>query len=102
MSSEFQRLFILHGKEPCACPDAERWAEWMEGSDRTVGHFEVGDYVVSTVFLGLTDGSRDGMPLLFETLIFFRGAPLNHPVRATSWEEAEQIHSLAVKRISSG
>ena len=53
-------------------PDLMKWAEWMEQKEiRRAGHDVVGDYYVSTVFLGLDYSfSGEGEPILFETMVF--------------------------------
>lgn len=53
--------------------DLMTWARWLEsaGTKRQVGENIVGDYTVSTVFLGLDhDFSGTGIPVLWETLVF--------------------------------
>lgn len=74
--------YILEGKNPVAC-SAEVWSAWFEKardsgeklgnfnrSDRHVALDQIGDVVVSTVFLGLDHGFLQGAPILFETMIF--------------------------------
>lgn len=53
------------------------WAKWMESEEgrkeRRIAWTEVGDYNVSTVFLGLDYSfsmSEDRLPVLFETMVF--------------------------------
>ncbi len=53
------------------------WAKWMESEEgrkeRRIGWTEVGEYYVSTVFLGLDYSfsmSEDAKPVLFETMVF--------------------------------
>lgn len=51
------------------------WGEWFEdksgGDRRRVAFDKVGEVEVSTVFLGVDHGARDGgAPVLFETMIF--------------------------------
>ncbi len=68
--------YVLIGQTPVPCNDLYEWAQWMETADRVVFQTVVGEYEVSTVFLGLDHnyarflGSEDGEPLLFETMIF--------------------------------
>lgn len=45
------------------------WAESFENEDRRVEYSDIGDYIVSTVFLGL-DHSFGGRPQWFETMVF--------------------------------
>lgn len=52
--------------------DLMTWAAWFEKSgNRRIDRTEVGDYHVSTVFLGLDHNFGDeGRPLLYETMVF--------------------------------
>ena len=53
-------------------PDIMKWAKWIEGMNRRVAYTEVGDYHVSTVFLGLDYSFSDNPDdvVLFETITF--------------------------------
>ena len=61
----------------------------------------VGDFKISTVFLGLNHQLGDGPPILFETMIFYGGkgghALDGEMYRATTFEEAETLHRKAVE-----
>jgi hypothetical protein len=61
----------------------------------------VGDFKISTVFLGLNHQIGDGAPVLFETMIFYEGegthALDNEMYRAATFEEAETLHRKAVE-----
>lgn len=53
--------------------DLLEWAEWIEkaGDKKRVAYDEVGDYFISTVFLGLDYSFGVGTdPVLFETMVF--------------------------------
>ena len=94
--------YILHGKIPVPCEDLMEWAEWFENADkeRVVVQEYIGDYQVSTVFLGLDHSWRDDEPpLLFETMVFWKdgGVVDDAPVdRAPTWELALEMHAKAV------
>ena len=51
------------------------WAKWFERSmlERRIAFDEIGDFLVSTVFLGLDHGLDGSTPLLFETIMFLDG-----------------------------
>ncbi len=69
---ERTQKYILEadGKTPKAVPLME-WAEWFGTADRHVADDIVGEYRVSTVFLGLDSGwTLHGPPVLWETMIF--------------------------------
>lgn len=57
--------------QPQQCASVEVWARWFENAaGRQIGHDDVGEASVSTVFLGLDHAFGGGPPLLFETMIF--------------------------------
>jgi len=83
------------------------WAKWYETADRHVAHTAIGDFRISTVFLG-TDHNYgfgdDKRPVLFETMVF---EPTDDPDlgldyvqvadfemwRYATWLEAEAGHA---------
>jgi hypothetical protein len=67
----------------------------------------VGDYLVSTVFLGLDHGFYDTPPLLWETMIFIADPEMKKPNehadfqdRYMSAHDARTGHAYAVKMLS--
>jgi len=64
----------------------------------------VGDYDVSTVFLGIDhDYFSSGPPMLFETMVFFKGTYNEcNCYRYSTWEEAEECHKQIVGFLESG
>lgn len=72
------KLFILdkHGK-PKPEPNVLKWCAWFETHDRQVDVDDITSKVyVSTVFLGIDHNfSHEGLPKLWETLIF--GGPMD-------------------------
>lgn len=87
-----------HG-EPRLEPDIRKWAEWFETADRLVARTQIGDVLVSTVFLGSDyNFGGEGLPLPFETMVF--GGPLDEEQRR--WHrrtEAEAGHKATVERV---
>lgn len=59
----------------------------------------VGEFDISTVFLGLDHSWGDGPPLLFETMIF-GGEHDGYQDRCSTWAEAEAMHAKAVEHVS--
>ena len=51
-------------------PDLMKWGNWLQTADRNVAKTQVGEYRISTVFLGLNHQHGKGPPLLFETMVF--------------------------------
>ena len=93
---------------------------WLQTADTRVAETHVGDYWISTVFLGLDHSFHHGPPVLFETMIFLNtpeaqrrpdepllewserkgalgaGDPLiEYQRRAETWLEAETEHEIA-------
>lgn len=93
--------YILKDKEPVECHSLIEWAEWLENNDnRRVAQTSVNGAGVSTVFLGLNHNFGDGLPLLFETMIF-GGKHDQYQDRCYSWGEAEAMHQKAVNLVKS-
>ena len=92
--------FILHHRKAYAVFDLLEWADWYERADRTVRKSYIGEYFISTVFLGLDHSFFDGPPLLFETMIFktsFRDDL--YQTRCTTWRQALKMHRTAKEYI---
>jgi hypothetical protein len=91
-------LYVLDGKVPRAASMRE-WSAWYKKADRRVALDDVGDTMVSTMFLGVDHNfSSRGAPILFET-ITKRGAEWGDPERYSTWEEAEKGHAETVARV---
>jgi len=92
--------YILINKKPVLEPDILKWGRWHQNVDnRRVNNSTIGDANVSTVFLGLDHGTRNGEVLLFETMIF-GGEHDQEQWRYATWEEAQEGHKEAVKLIN--
>lgn len=90
--------YILVDKKPVIEPDVIKWAEWMDDlQKRRVAEDYIGDYRVSTVFLGLNHGIGQKAPMLFETMIFGLPEDEDYCVRSQIWEEAEFDHKMAIE-----
>jgi hypothetical protein len=93
--------YILDGHEPKQTNDMEVWHRLMFGEEsdkRTVAFDQIGDVMVSTVFLGLNHALGDEDRILFETMVF--GGPLDREcVRYATWDEAEHGHAVMVDRV---
>jgi hypothetical protein len=66
--------YILIGQTPVPCEDLLEWGRWMQDADRIVLRTVIGEWRVSTVFLGLDHQFGQGPPILFETMIFLTAA----------------------------
>lgn len=92
--------FILVNREPVAvAPDA--WWPWFKDNrERIVAQEDVGDYWVSTVFVGLNTHVH-GKPQLFETEVYVRGQT-THRITSATWDEAVQEHARTCQAARSG
>lgn len=95
------RWYILdNNNKPIPKPVLEA-AQWLEDNDhrRTVKRDEIGDILVSTVFLGLDHAWDSDTPVLWETMIF-GGEHNQYQERYTSHEDALEGHELALTLIT--
>jgi hypothetical protein len=94
-------FYILENKTPVPCPDIHAFATFFKNhkEERLVALTQIGDYRVSTVFLGIDHNfSDEGDPLVFETMIFggnFDGED-EYQTRCSTWEQAEAQHREAI------
>jgi len=95
------KWYILNNNNkpiPASITEAADWLE--EGSDRrTVKRDEIGDILVSTVFLGLDHAWDSNVPVLWETMIF-GGEHDQYQERYTSHEDALEGHKKALTLIT--
>jgi hypothetical protein len=84
-------MYILDAAgNPELCDDTQKWGRWFRDvANRTVAKDDVSDDVrVSTVFLGIDHSFDEGVPVLWETMIF--GGPHNdYQERYTSLDDAK-------------
>jgi hypothetical protein len=100
--------YILDGRNVVAT-DLLTWGRWLQADrkKRVIKQEIVGEYWVSTVFLGLDHQFGDGPPLLFETMVFDNTAadqaPMNehHCERCSTYDEAE-AHARITTNIQAG
>ena len=95
------RWYILdNNNKPIPKPVLEA-AQWLEDNDhrRTVKRDEIGDILVSTVFLGLDHAWDSDTPVLWETMIF-GGEHNQYQDRYTSYEDALEGHKKALTLIT--
>lgn len=89
--------YVLINKKPVQEPDVMKWGKFMSSSDRIVLQESLGEYLISTVFLGLDHGFLTSEPLLFETMIFQDKKVLDYQTRCSTYEQAEGQHKEAIK-----
>lgn len=94
-------MYILDGKVPVPCYDTKEWAEKFGKADNSVAKTEIGDVIVSTVFLGLDHAFYKDEPQLFETMVF-GGSHNECQQRYATWEEAEEGHKEMCKKVVAG
>jgi len=74
--------------------DLKKWSAWMQSADKTIAKDEVGEAVIATAFLGMTNKFTDA-PSLFETTIT-GGKKNGFKARYDTKEEALEGHKAAV------
>jgi hypothetical protein len=91
--------YKLDGHNVVPIEDVFEWGKLMQSDDRVVAKDKVGDYLVSTVFLGIGYNFGDGKLNIFETMVF-KGdncVSLNDYTRHYStWDEAVEGHNAVV------
>jgi hypothetical protein len=93
--------YILVDGVPTLETDLMRWAIWFENlAERIVGKTVVGDYEVSTVFLGLDHSFGGGVPILYETIIFGPDDAQSDMWRYATAEEAREGHERVVAALA--
>lgn len=102
MSRYEPKFYILDGKEPVPAT-LDEWARWFGTADRHVAKTQIGQYLVSTVCLGLDHNFSDrGPPLLFEAMIFDLDGRTDYQERCSTWKEAEAMHAMACAYVRQG
>jgi hypothetical protein len=99
--------YILVDRTPVECRDLILWATWYgdatESGDRIVAQDKIGDYWVSTIFLGIDHSfyfrKPRVAPILFETMVFIGKDPDGTQVRYATWNEAAEGHAEICKRL---
>ena len=78
------KYYSVHGKEITM----EQWAIAYEYGPHTVRYDKVGDFIVSTVWLGLDHNYiGGGKPIVFETMVFKAKGKSTYIQSGTSFEE---------------
>lgn len=91
------KRYILKDTKPQPCENLEEWAMWMGESNCQIARDEIGDVSVSTAFIGIDSSEVDGVPVLFETMVF----PSNSVQRYTTYQQALAGHSQIVSDFNS-
>lgn len=84
------------------CNDSLTWAKDFENTDRRVVQEYIGEYLISTVFLGLNHAFDDGPPQLFETMVFKGSESDLLCGRCATWDEALAQHARVCEQVRSG
>ena len=87
--------YILRDDHSVQPVGVEEWAVMFDRDKRGVARDEIGDVIISTVFLGLDHSYGEGPPLLFETMIF-GGEHNEDQWLYSTWDEAVAGHEAAV------
>ena len=94
--------YILDENGEPKAVDALTWAKNFETADRNVAKDTIGKFLVSTVFLGLDHNwSGEGLPVLWETMVFGLPDDEEMMLRYTSKADALQGHKRTCDEIRS-
>jgi hypothetical protein len=96
-------FYRLEGRNPVKCATGQEWAEWYEAAclfdERIIDRYEIGPFLVSTVFVGIDPNAVDAdPPQLFETMTFKDGESIA-VARSATWEQAEAAQRQAVSSL---
>lgn len=93
--------YILKNGIPVLEPDVLKWHKWFETNDRHIKRDVINqNIIVSTFFTGMNYNFDDGLPVLFETMVFMgEGIAHEWTERYTSVNEALKHHELIVQII---
>ena len=95
--AKISRLFVLKDREPVPEPSVLKWIEWYRQIEHRIVKYQPITLkdgqrgAVSTVFLGMSYGSSEGEPLLFETAVVV-GNRILMSQKYPSWDAAEKGH----------
>lgn len=91
--------FVLNAQgEPERCDDIIEWGRFFEDFDnRRIARDEIGEILVSTVFLGMDHRFLgEGPPILYETMIFGGGHD-EYQERCCTRAQALEMHAKACR-----
>lgn len=93
----FSGLYVLRGKLAVPTDNIEEWGRAFMDR-KPVAAETIGEYIISTVFLGIDHSFGDGDPLLFETMVFGgeTGEDEIWMERCATWDEALDMHERGV------
>lgn len=78
--------------------DMHQWAKWGEDvAYKRIRETTIGDYWISTVWLGLNHNFGSGPPLIFETMVFYRGESDSDIMDGGEWMDRYSTEAQAVK-----
>lgn len=79
----------------------EEWADNHDKAHTVIAQDEVGDVLVSTIFVGLAIQWGNRKPRMFETMIF-GGIRDGYQQRYETYAEAEEGHAMALRMVKTG
>jgi len=96
------KYILNEAGEPQRAPSLLEWGKWFEENpdQKVVERTDFDDGYVSTVFLALDHGFGEGLPILWETMVF-GGQHDGFCKRYTSRESAEKGHARIVENLGS-
>jgi hypothetical protein len=99
-----QMYYILDENKNAVPTTSIEWAKFLhqKKNERIVAKSNVGDYTISTVFIGLNHNwdDYDDKAHIFETMIFDHNHDDIYCSRTDTWKEAEKEHQNAINWIN--
>jgi hypothetical protein len=95
-------LYILDDQNnPIKANDVLEWGKFFEQTGRRqVARTNIGNVLISTVFLGIDHGWMENEPVLFETMIFnLPEEEDEYQTRCSTWQQALEMHNEAVRYV---
>lgn len=102
--NEQYNYYVMRKRKVYPVNDLHTWAEQFEFANRTVRRSFIGEFFISTVFLGMDHSFFGGPPQLFETMIFKTKKPGDdlYQTRCTTWRQALKMHREAKALVKTG
>ena len=97
-------FYYLKNKEIYGTDDIKIWGEMRKenSKEETIGRDEICGCLISTVFLGINHNHSNGLPILFETMVFSEEHKEldERQERYCSWQEAKEGHEKMVEYVT--
>lgn len=92
-------MYILKGKETIYTNDIDEWLKGLQDETRILKRENIGDILISTIFLGLNHDLFSEIPILFETMAFKDGKTIEMK-RYSTYDEAVEGHERIKRNLT--